>query len=55
MFLVEYKDKRVVRQIKSLGNQKALLINNSGSVMTETVDTHNIKVIAKIERIEITL
>lgn len=55
IYLVEYKGKRIIRQIKSLGNQRVLLISNAGSVMTETVDLYNIKVIAKLERIEISL
>lgn len=55
VFLVESKGKRVVREIKLLGNNRALLISNAGSVMTETVELNNIKVIAKLERLEITL
>ncbi|MGL4109548.1 helix-turn-helix domain-containing protein [Clostridium sp. LP20] len=55
IFLVEYKGERVLRQIKSLGNSRVLLISNGGSVITETVDLNNIKVIAKLERVEIAL
>lgn len=55
IFLVEEKDKRVLRQIKLIGNSRALLINNEGTVVTETVELNNINVIAKLERLEIAL
>lgn len=55
MFLIEYKEKRIIRQIKLLGNSRALLISNEGSVRTETVELNNLKVIAKLERIEFNL
>ncbi|MGL5086263.1 MAG: helix-turn-helix domain-containing protein [Clostridium sp.] len=55
MFLVDYKGQRKIRQIKSLGNSKILLVSNGGSLMTETMETREIDVIAKLERIEIKL
>lgn len=55
IFLVDYKGKRKVRQIKSLGNSKILLVSNGGALMTETVEVREIEVIAKLERIEIKL
>lgn len=55
IFLLENKGKRVIRQIKLLGNSKGLLVSNKGSVYTETVELNTIKVIAKLERVEITL
>ena len=55
IFLVDYKGKRKIRQIKSLGNSKLLLVSNGGSLMTETVESREISVIAKLERIEIRL
>lgn len=55
VFLIEVKGKRAIRQIKLLGNSRALLISNAGSVITETVELNNIKVIAKLERVEISL
>lgn len=55
IFLIEYKDKRVIRQVKLIGNARALLISNDGSVVTETIELNNIKVIAKLERLEISL
>ena len=55
IFLVEYKGKRAIRQIKILGNSKVLLVSNGGSLLTETMNTNEITVIAKIERLEIKL
>lgn len=55
IFLVDYKGQRKIRQIKSLGNSKILLVSNGGSLMTETMETKQIDVIAKLERIEIKL
>ena len=54
-FLVEYKGKRKIRQIKSLGNSKVLLVSNGGALMTETAEVKEIEVLAKLERIEIKL
>lgn len=54
-FLLEYKGERRIRQVRLLGNSKALLISNGGTVLTETMELRDIKVIAKIERLEITL
>lgn len=55
IFLLENKGKRMIRQIKLLGNSKGLLVSNKGSVYTETVEINSIKVIAKLERVEIAL
>ena len=55
IFLVDYKCKRKVRQIKSLGNSKLLLVSNGGALITETVESKEISVIAKLERVEIKL
>lgn len=54
-FLLEYKSSRKIRQVKLLGNSKALLISNAGAVLTETMEVKEIKVIAKLERLEIKL
>jgi transcriptional regulator with XRE-family HTH domain len=53
--LIQYGDKRVLRQLQRLDNSKALIISNKGSVVTETVSIKEIKVIAKLERLEIVL
>ena len=55
IFLVEYKGKRAIRQIKILGNSKALLVSNGGSLLTETMNLNEFSVIAKLERLEIRL
>ena len=54
-FLIDYKGKRKIRQVKVLGNSKVLLVSNAGSLLTETMDLKEIDVIAKLERVEITL
>ena len=53
--LVEFKGKRVVRQIKKLDNVKALLISNNGSMRTETANIKEVKAIAKLYKIEFNL
>lgn len=53
--LIEYNGERVIRQIKRLDNSKLLLVSNKGSLRTETVGVKDIKVIAKLERVEFTL
>lgn len=55
IFLLDYKGKRKVRQVKTLGNSKILLISNSGSLITETMEIKEVNVIAKVERVEIKL
>lgn len=55
IFLLDYKGKRKVRQVKTLGNSKILLVSNSGSLITETMEIKEVNVIAKLERIEIKL
>lgn len=55
MFLVEYKGKRAIRQIKNLGNSKVLLVSNGGSLLTETMNINEMVVLAKLEKLEIKL
>ncbi len=54
-FLIDYKGKRKIRQVKVLGNSKVLLVSNAGTLLTETMELKEVDVIAKLERIEITL
>ncbi len=54
-YLVNYNGKSKIREIRRLDNSKALLMSNRGSVMTETVEIRNMKVIAKLDRVEINL
>lgn len=53
--LMDYNNGRAIRQIRRLDNNKLLLISNKGSLRTETVDSKDIKVLAKLDRIEIKL
>lgn len=53
--LVDYNGERVLRQIKKLDSNKILLISNRGSMRTETVQHKDIKVIAKLDRVEFKL
>lgn len=53
--LVEYKGERHIRQIKRLDNSKLLLISNGNMVQTETVGIKDIKVLVKLEKLEIQL
>lgn len=53
--LIQYGDKRLIRQLKRLDNNKALIISNKGVVKTETAEIKDIKVIAKLERLEVLL
>lgn len=50
--LVEHKGKRKIRQIKRLDSAKVLLVSNGGSVMTETAVIKELKVLAKLYRVE---
>jgi transcriptional regulator with XRE-family HTH domain len=53
--LIEYNSERVIRQIKKLDNSKLLLISNKGSLRTETASIKEIKIIGKLDRVEIKL
>lgn len=52
---IEYNSERMIRQIKILDNSKMLLISNNGTVRTQTVYKKDIKPIAKLETVEISL
>ncbi|GAA0726174.1 XRE family transcriptional regulator [Clostridium malenominatum] len=53
--LVEAEGERKIKQIKKLDNSKVLLIGNPNSVRADTVDAKNLKVIARLIRLEISL
>ncbi|MEL7597913.1 MAG: S24 family peptidase, partial [Clostridiaceae bacterium] len=53
--LIEYNGERKIRQIKKLDNTKLLLVSNKGSLRTETVGIKEIKVLVKLDRVEIKL
>lgn len=53
--LIEYNGERKIRQVKKLDNTKLLLVSNKGSLRTETVGVKEIKVLVKLDRLEIKL
>lgn len=53
--LLDYNGERVLRQIKKLDSNKVLLISNRISLRTDTVSHNDIKVIAKLDRVEFKL
>ncbi len=53
--LIDYNNENIIRQVKRIDNTKLLLISNTSSVRTETVNVKAIKVIAKLDRVEIKL
>lgn len=55
IFLVDYKGKRAIRQIKVLGNSKVLLVSNTGGLLTETMESRDITIVARLKRLEINL
>ncbi len=55
IFLIEHNNKRSVRQLKRLDGDKILLINNGIALRTEAVRLKDIKIIAKLLKVEITL
>ncbi|MBA4510104.1 helix-turn-helix transcriptional regulator [Clostridium sporogenes] len=55
IFLIEHNNKRSVRQLKRLDGDKILLINNGISLRTEAVRLKDIKIIAKLLKVEVNL
>ncbi len=55
IFLIEFNDRRLIRQIKVLDSEKLLLVSNKGSIITSTVMKKDVKIIARLVRVEITL
>lgn len=53
--LVEHKGARMIRQIKRLDQDRLLLVGNSGRLTTETVSKKEIKILARLIRLEIAL
>lgn len=47
--LIEYNDKRAIRQVKTLDSEKVLLINNINGIRTETVNKKQLKVLAELK------
>ncbi|MEG0132909.1 MAG: helix-turn-helix domain-containing protein [Clostridium sp.] len=55
IFLIDVNGERVLRQLKRLDSNKILIISNKNMVKTETAHPKDIKVIAKLNRLEIEL
>lgn len=55
IYFIEYNGTRAVRQVKRLQTDKLLLVSNKGTLVTETISTKNIKVIARLVKLEILL
>lgn len=55
ILLIEYNGKRVVRKMRVLDSDKLLLVSSVGSLITETVLKKDIKVLARLIRLEIIL
>lgn len=55
IYLIEHNKVRIIRQIKRLDGSKVLLVGNKGSLNTETAPLKDVKVIARLIRLEIAL
>lgn len=53
--LLEYNNERIIRQIKKLDNTKLLLMSNKNSVKTTTALNNEVKIIARLLKLEISL
>jgi transcriptional regulator with XRE-family HTH domain len=54
-FLVQYNGKRLIRQVRVLEGGKLLLVSNSGKLAIETVSKNDVKILARLIRLEIAL
>ncbi len=54
-YLVEYAGRRIVRQIRTIEGGKLLLVGNMGGISTETVYRKDVKVLARLVRLEVEL
>ncbi len=55
IYFIEYNGSRAIRQVKKLQADKLLLVSNKGTLITETISTKSIKVIARLVKLEISL
>lgn len=53
--LIEYKGQRVVRQIKRLEGNRILIISNGRNLATETAEAKDVKILARLVKLEILL
>lgn len=54
-YLLEHDGRRMVRQIKKLDDNRLLLVSNGGRLATETASVKDVKVLVRLERLEIKL
>ena len=54
-YLIEYDKQRIIRQIKKLDKDNLLLINNASSLRADTASVKDVKVLAQLLKLEITL
>lgn len=54
-YFIEFGGRKLIRQVKKLDQERLLLVWNSGSLATETVGKNEIKVLARLIRLEIVL
>lgn len=55
IYFIELGGRKSIRQIKKLDQDKLLLVGNSGSLSTETASKKDVKVLARLIRLEIML
>lgn len=55
MYFIEFAGRKFIRQVKKLDQEKLLLVGNNGNLMTETVKKGEIKVLARLVRLEVVL
>lgn len=55
IYFIEYNGKKMVRQVKSIGGGKLLLVSNRGSLSTDTVYRKDVSILARLIRLEIKL
>jgi len=53
--LIEYKGQRVVRQLKRLEGNRILIVSNGRSLATETAEAKEIRILARLVKLEILL
>jgi len=55
IYFIEHNNRKMLRQIRRLDKEKLLLIGNSGSLTTQTVSAKEVRIIARLLRVEILL
>lgn len=53
--LVEYDGKKAIRQVKRLDGDKVLLVSNRGTLSAETFTAKSVKILARLDKLEIML